>query len=75
MLPNNITHLPHGDYHPATDHLNFAESSGAFHRNSGDEQWALLMQTIPKYANFQSRWKVFTVWMAANDVWYAGAKF
>ena len=26
VLPKDIAHMPHNDYHPATDHLNFAES-------------------------------------------------
>ena len=69
VLPNRITHLPHGDYHPATDHLNVAESSGAVHRNSMVEQWALLGEQTPKYGEaFNSSWKVLTVWMMANDV-------
>ena len=36
-IPMNFTHLPHGDYHKKTDHLNFAESSGATHLGSMDE--------------------------------------
>ena len=27
VLPNDITKLPHNDYHPKSDHLNVAESS------------------------------------------------
>jgi phospholipase B1 len=68
VLPNGITHLPHGDYHPKCDGLNVAESEGAAHRGSVDEQWGLLMANKDKYENFDSRWKVLTYWMFANDV-------
>jgi hypothetical protein len=61
VLPNNITHLPHGDYHPATDHFNFAESSGAVHRNSLEEQWAYVLQHMNDFPNVQERWKVCAV--------------
>ena len=39
VIPHDILHMPHNDYHPATDLLNFAESEGAVHRGSLDEQW------------------------------------
>ena len=39
VLPKDIPHMPHNDYHPITDHLNFAESEGAVHRGSLVEQW------------------------------------
>jgi hypothetical protein len=68
VIPNDIAHLPHNDYHPKTDHLNVAESEGAVHRGSLEEQWSFLLGQFPKYENFQSRWKVFTLWMTANDV-------
>lgn len=67
-LPAGITHLPHGDYHPKHDGLNVAESSGAAHRGSNDEEWALLMENKDKYEDFDNRWKVLTYWMFANDV-------
>jgi phospholipase B1 len=68
VIPNGITHLPHGDYHPRYDGLNVAESSGAAHLGSNDEQWGLLMQQKDKYEDFDNRWKVLTYWMFANDV-------
>jgi hypothetical protein len=68
VLPNGILHLPHGDYHPRTDGLNVAESEGAAHRGSVDEQWALIMAQKEKYPDFDSSWKVLTYWMFANDV-------
>lgn len=68
ILPDPIG-LPHGDYHPKTDHLNVAESEGAVHRNSMVEQWAYLNQTRQLYGPaFDTSWKVLTVWMTANDV-------
>jgi len=67
VLPNGLTHLPHGDYHPRCDGLNVAESSGAAHRGSVDEQWALIMKYKGKYQDFDTRWKVLTYWMFAND--------
>lgn len=68
MLPRDIAHLPHNDYHPNTDRLNFAESEGAVHRGSLDEQWQFLTEQLPQYKDLDKRWKVFTVWMMANDV-------
>jgi hypothetical protein len=68
VVPNDIFHLPHNDYHPDTDHMNVAESSGAVHRGSVEEQWAFLLNNFPKYSNFAQRWKVMTIWMSANDV-------
>lgn len=67
-LPMDLLHLPHGDYHKETDHLNFAESSGAVHLGSLDEQYALMQDKRNDYENFDSAWKVLTVWMTANDV-------
>ena len=68
VLPNDITDLPKGDYHPKTDHLNVAESSGAVHRGSLDQQWGYLQQHRSDYPTFDTEWKVLTVWMTANDV-------
>lgn len=68
VIPKDIPHLPHNDYHPKTDRFNVAESEGAVHRGSLDEQWGFLVEQIPKYPNFNSSWKVLTVWMTANDV-------
>lgn len=68
VLPNDVFDLPHGDYHKKTDNLNVAESEGAAHRGSLDEQWAYLEDNFGKYEDFDSRWKVLTVWMMANDV-------
>lgn len=68
VLPNGILHLPRGDYHPKCDGLNVAESEGAAHRGSVDEQWGLLMKNKDKYQDFDTRWKVLTYWMFANDV-------
>ena len=67
-IPMNFTHLPHGDYHKKTDHLNFAESSGATHLGSMDEQWALMQGKRKEYPDFDTKWKVLTVWMTANDI-------
>lgn len=67
-LPMDLLHLPHGDYHKNTDHLNFAEASGAVHLGSLDEQFALMQEKRNDYPNFDSAWKVLTVWMTANDV-------
>merc|ERR1711904_710798 len=44
------------------------ESSGAAHRGSVDEQWGYLLENKGKYEDFDSRWKVLTYWMFANDV-------
>jgi hypothetical protein len=44
VIPRGLQHLPHGDYHPKTDHLNVAESSGAVHRDSLEEQWAYIQE-------------------------------
>ena len=71
-LPKNIFHLPDGDYSAKTDHLNVAESEGAVHRGSMDQQWHYLTTQSAKYANFDTAWKVVTVWMTANDVCGAG---
>jgi len=68
VIPKDIAHLPHDDYHPLTDHLNVAESEGSVKRGSLEEQWGFLLQQFSKYDNFKARWKVFTLWMTANDV-------
>lgn len=68
VLPNDIPHMPHNDYHPATDHLNFAESEGAVHRGSLKEQWGFAQKYLPQYPDHDTRWKMMTVWMTANDV-------
>ena len=70
VLPVDIAHMPHNDYHPKTDFLNVAESSGAVHRGSMEEQWAFLNASAQQYdaAAFKAGWKVLTVWMTANDV-------
>jgi hypothetical protein len=68
VMPADIEHLPHDDYHPKTDLLNFAESEGAVHRGSLKEQWGFTLQHTPEYPNFDTRWKMMTVWMTANDV-------
>jgi phospholipase B1 len=67
-IPKDVTKLPHNDYHPLTDHLNIAESEGAVHRGSMVEQWGFLREQMGKYKNFDSEWKVLTLWMTANDV-------
>jgi len=68
-LPKNIAHLPTGDYHGYEhDGLNVAESSGAAHRGSVDEQWRFLQENKHNVEDFDSRWKVLTYWMFANDV-------
>jgi len=68
VVPRDILHMPHNDYHPATDLLNFAESEGAVHRGSLDEQWGFMTQHIDEYKDAKTRWKVITLWMTANDV-------
>ena len=71
VMPANILHVPHGDYHPKTDHLNVAESEGAVHRNSMVEQWAYLNASSRKYGpafRVRGAWKMITVFMTANDV-------
>jgi hypothetical protein len=68
VIPHDIPHLPHNDYHPETDHMNVAESEGSIRRGSMEEQWGFLLQNFPKYSDFKSRWKVLTLWMTANDV-------
>jgi len=68
VVPNDILHMPHDDYHPKTDFLNVAESEGAVHRGSMDEQWAYLLPALKTYPEYQARWKHLTVWMTANDV-------
>jgi hypothetical protein len=60
--------LPHNDYHPETDNFNVAESSGAVHLHSLQEQWAFIQESKAKYPDFDNSWKVLTVWMTANDV-------
>ena len=60
--------LPHGDYHPKTDGLNVAESSGSVQRGSIDEQRAYLSKALNAYQDFDARWKVVTIFMTANDV-------
>lgn len=67
-LPRHILKLPDGDYDAKMDHLNFAESQGAAHIGSVDQQWGYLMEQKDNYENFDSRWKVLTYWMFANDV-------
>jgi phospholipase B1 len=69
-IPKDVTHLPKNDYHPITDHLNVAESEGAIHRGSMDEQWGFLTEQTAKIKDFNAEgsWKVLTVWMTANDV-------
>jgi hypothetical protein len=68
VLPNDIPHLPRGDYHPKSDKLNVAESEGAVHRGSFVEQWGYLQKNTGQYKDFATRWKVLTIWMFANDV-------
>lgn len=68
VFPKNAIDLPHGDYHSKTDEMNVAQSMGAAFEGSLEEQWALLESNFGKYANFEKRWKVMTVWMFANDV-------
>lgn len=61
--------MPHGDYHPKTDHLNLAESGGNIgHAHSLEEQWGLLQKAKRQYEDFDDKWKVLTIWMTANDV-------
>jgi hypothetical protein len=69
-IPKDITNLPKNDYHPLTDHLNVAESEGACHRGSMDEQWGFIKEQTGKLKGFNDpgAWKVLTVWMTANDV-------
>jgi hypothetical protein len=68
VIPKDIEHLPHGDYHPETDHFNVAESSGAVHRGSLPEQWGYIQDEMKNYDDFEEGWKVLTLWMTANDV-------
>lgn len=72
VIPNHVFNLPHGDYHPDSDFLNVAESSGAVHRNSMVEQWGLLETALKRYPGHDQSWKVMTIWMTANDVCGAG---
>ena len=77
VLPKDITNLPDGDYHPDTDHLNVAESSGAVHRGSMVQQWGYLSKAVAdesQYPKFNASWKVLTIWMMANDVCGAGSE-
>jgi phospholipase B1 len=68
-IPKNIAHLPTGDYHGYEhDGLNVAESSGSAGRGSVDEQWRFLQENKHNVEDFDSRWKVLTYWMFANDV-------
>jgi hypothetical protein len=68
VSPVDLQKMPAGDYHPSTDRMNVAESGGAVTRGSMDEQWHYLQDNFKNYADFESRWKVLTVWMTANDV-------
>lgn len=69
FIPKNIAHLPTGDYHGYEhDGFNVAESSGAACRGSVDEQWRFLQENKHNVEDFDSRWKVLTYWMFANDV-------
>lgn len=70
VLPKDIAHLPHDDYHPETDRMNVAESEGAVHRGSLDEQWAFIQKQMSMRPDFNApnKWKVLTLWMTANDV-------
>ena len=75
VVPHDIFNLPKGDYHPSTDRLNVAESSGAVHLGSMEEQWGYLSKAVADksaYPGFDDAWKVLTVWMTANDVCGAG---
>ena len=63
---NDPFHLPHNDYHPSTDHLNVAESEGSVARGSMKEQWAFILEQLPKYKDLDDRWKVLTVWMTGS---------
>lgn len=67
VLPKDVTKLPHDDYHPATDHLNVAESEGAVLLGSLAEQWTFLTKALAQYADAAKRWKVLTLFMVAND--------
>jgi len=67
VVPNPVD-VPHNDYNEDLDKMNVAQSEGAVGRNSLVEQWALLKKNFEKYKDFQTRWKVLTVWMTANDV-------
>jgi phospholipase B1 len=74
-IPAKVWKLPDGDYHPRTDFLNVAESSGAVHRGSMVQQWEYIQEQVAdtgKYPGFDEAWKVLTVWMTANDVCGAG---
>jgi len=42
VIPHDIQHMPHNDYHPETDNLNVAESEGAVHDKSLEEQWGFI---------------------------------
>lgn len=46
VVPNDFLHLPSGDYHPLTDKLNVAESEGAVHRGSMEEQWGYFNKSL-----------------------------
>lgn len=67
-LVKDFLHLPHADYVPDTDKLNVAESSGAVHSGSLDEQWGYLVEHFSNYSNFADRWKVLTIFMVADDI-------
>jgi hypothetical protein len=68
VLPNDIAHLPHNDYHPHTDHMNVAESEGSVGRGSMEEQWGFLLGQFPKYTDFKSRWKVIFICECARII-------
>ena len=43
VIPNNVRHLPDGDYHPDTDNLNVAESQASvINYDSLVQQWGYL---------------------------------
>ena len=46
-----------GDYNPKSDNPNVAESEGAVHRGSLEEQWKCIIQASPKQADFSFGWK------------------
>ena len=69
VIPNNFRHLPDGDYHPDTDNLNVAESQASvINYNSLVQQYSYLHHALKKYDDVDNRWKVFTLWMTANDI-------
>lgn len=46
-----------GDYNPKSDNPKVAESEGAVHRGSLEEQWKCIIQASPKQADFSFGWK------------------